>query len=560
MNMFKINSIIFFKRSTMKMVFCVLLLCNTIVFAQEVNIIPQPTKVIRNSGSFIINSKTKLVAINIEDNKAASFLNNYLNNYYGFKLKIVKKVTKNAIELKSQKNIEGLKSEGYKLQSDENGVLILGNSAQGTFYGMQTLIQLLPISKSNTLKIASVDIIDEPRFAYRGAMLDVGRHFFSVSYVKTFIDYLALHKLNYFHWHLTEDQGWRIEIKKYPKLTEIGSKRNGTIVGGFGGKENDNTPESGFYTQNEIKEIVQYASERFITIIPEIEMPGHSSAAIAAYPMLSCFPDEKSEFSVDKTSKKSLEELSNGRIKIVQETWGVKKDVYAPTEFTFTFLEDVLDEVIALFPSKYIHIGGDESPKDAWKRSVFCQQLIKEKGLKDEHELQSYFIQRIERHINKKGRILIGWDEILEGGLAPNAIVMSWRGEKGGIAAAKENHQVIMTPENYVYLDHSQTKNEKEVTIGGYTNLQEIYGYEPIPKELTEQQSNYVLGAQGNIWTEYISNSTKLEYMIFPRLSALSEVLWSSKENKNWTFFQTKIETMKERYVIWGANYFKGTE
>jgi hexosaminidase len=289
-------------------------------------------------------------------------------------------------------------------------------------------------------------------------------------------------------------------------------------------------------------------------------MPGHSSAAIAAYPMLSCFPDEKSEFSVDKTSKKSLEELSNGRIKIVQETWGVKKDVYAPTEFTFTFLEDVLDEVMALFPSKYIHIGGDECPKDAWKRSVFCQQLIKEKGLKDEHELQSYFIQRIERHINKKRRILIGWDEILEGGLAPNAIVMSWRGEKGGIAAAKENHKVIMTPENYVYLDHSQTKNETEVTIGGYTNLKEIYGYEPIPKELTEQQSDYVLGAQGNIWTEYISNSTKLEYMIFPRLSALSEVLWSSKENKNWTFFQTKIETMKERYDIWGANYFKGTE
>jgi hexosaminidase len=276
--------------------------------------------------------------------------------------------------------------------------------------------------------------------------------------------------------------------------------------------------------------------------------------------MLSCFPDEKSEFSVDKTSKKSLEELSNGRIKIVQETWGVKKDVYAPTEFTFTFLEDVLDEVMALFPSKYIHIGGDECPKDAWKRSVFCQQLIKEKGLKDEHELQSYFIQRIERHINKKRRILIGWDEILEGGLAPNAIVMSWRGEKGGIAAAKENHKVIMTPENYVYLDHSQTKNETEVTIGGYTNLKEIYGYEPIPKELTEQQSDYVLGAQGNIWTEYISNSTKLEYMIFPRLSALSEVLWSSKENKNWTFFQTKIETMKERYDIWGANYFKGTE
>ncbi|NGY35898.1 beta-N-acetylhexosaminidase [Flavobacterium sp. XN-5] len=535
-----------------------LLLCSAISFAQEVKIIPQPVQVTTKSGSFVISPKSSLVVSNKIDDVSASFLNEYLLNYYGFKLPIVKKASNDFIQFKSLKNITGLKGEGYTLKSDSKGVVIEGNSDIGTFYGMQTLIQLLPVEKSNALKIAAVDVQDEPRFVYRGAMLDVARHFFPVSFVKKYIDYLAMHKLNYFHWHLTEDQGWRIEIKKYPKLTEIGSKRNGTIVGRYPGKGNDNTPEEGFYTQEEVKDIVKYAADRFITVIPEIEMPGHSSAAIAAYPLLSCFPNEKTEIPASMISEKSKEELANGRVKLVQETWGVFTDVYAPTEYTFNFLEDVLDEVMALFPSKYIHVGGDESPKDAWKRSEFCQQLIKEKGLKDEHELQSYFIQRMEKYINKKGRTLIGWDEILEGGLAPNAIVMSWRGEEGGIAAAKENHQVIMTPGTHVYLDHSQTKEEKEVTIGGFTNLEKIYSYEPIPKELNAEQGKYVLGAQGNVWTEYMINPAKVEYMIFPRLSALSEVLWSPKQNKNWPAFQAKIDTMKKRYDMWGANYYKG--
>lgn len=532
------------------------MLCSTLTFGQQVNIIPQPLEVVKNSGSFVINSKTSLVVINKEDAATATFFNNYLATYYGFKLNVVQKATRNAIILLSQKNNEGLKSEGYTFKSDKNGVEINGNSPTGTFYGMQTLIQLLPVEKSKSLVIASVTIKDQPRFAYRGAMLDVGRHFFSVAFVKKYIDYLAYHKMNYFHWHLTEDQGWRIEIKKYPRLTEIGSKRNGTIIGSYPGKGSDNTPEGGFYTQNQIKEIVKYASDRFITVIPEIEMPGHSSAAIAAYPELSCFPEEKTFIPEQMISAKSKQELTNGKNKIVQETWGVHPDVFAPTEQTFKFLEEVLDEVMALFPSKYIHVGGDECPKDAWKRSAFCQQIIKDKNLKDEHGLQSYFIQRMENYINKKGRTLIGWDEILEGGLAPNAIVMSWRGEEGGIAAAKENHQVIMTPGSHVYLDHSQTKNEKEVTIGGYLPLEKVYGYEPIPKELNEQQAKYVLGAQGNVWTEYMANPSKVEYMIFPRLSALSEVLWSDKETKNWNDFQRKIETMKKRYTIWNANYF----
>ena len=534
-----------------------LLLCSAISFAQEVKIIPQPVEVTKNVGSFVISPKTSLVVSSKIDEASASFLNLYLSDYYGFKLPIVKKATKDYIKFNSLKNIKGLKAEGYSLKSDSKGVVIEGNSDIGTFYGMQTLIQLLPVEKSNALKIAAVTVKDEPRFEYRGAMLDVARHFFPVSFVKKYIDYLALHKLNYFHWHLTEDQGWRIEIKKYPKLTEIGSKRNGSIVGRYPGTASDNTPEGGFYTQEDVKEIVKYAADRFITVIPEIEMPGHSSAAIAAYPMLSCFPDEKTEIPANVISEKSKQELANGRVKLVQETWGVFTDVYAPTEYTFKFLEDVLDEVMALFPSKYIHVGGDESPKDAWKRSAFCQQLIKEKGLKDEHELQSYFIQRMEKYINKNGRTLIGWDEILEGGLAPNAIVMSWRGEAGGIAAAKENHQVIMTPGSHVYLDHSQTKNDKELTIGGLTSLEKIYSYEPVPKELNAEQAKYVLGAQGNVWTEYMENPAKVEYMIFPRLSALSEVLWSPKKTKNWPTFQTKIETQKKRYDMWGANYFK---
>ena len=539
-----------------KSLFFSLLLCSTLSFAQEVNIIPQPVEMVRNTGNFVINSQTSLVVAHKEDNATAAFLNGYLSNYYGFKLPVVKVAAKNSIKLISQHNIQGLKGEGYTFKSDKNGVEINGNSPMGTFYGMQTLIQLLPVQKSNNLTIAAVAIKDEPRFVYRGAMLDVGRHFFSVEFVKKYIDYLALHKMNYFHWHLTEDQGWRIEIKKYPKLTEIGSKRNGSIVGSYPGKGSDNTPEGGFYTQEEVKDIVKYASDRFITVIPEIEMPGHSSAAIAAYPELSCFPNEKTNLPDTMISAKSKQEMANGRNKIVQETWGVHSDVFVPTEHTFKFLEDVLDEVIALFPSKYIHVGGDESPKDAWKRSAFCQQMIKDKKLKDEHGLQSYFIQRMEKYINKKGRTLIGWDEILEGGLAPNAIVMSWRGEEGGIAAAKENHQVIMTPGSHVYLDHSQTKNEKQVTIGGFLPLETVYSYEPIPKELNAQQAKYVLGAQGNVWTEYMANPAKVEYMIFPRLSALSEVLWSPKESKNWNGFQSKIETMKKRYTIWGANYF----
>ena len=537
--------------------FCAFVLYCSAVFAQQVNIIPQPLSVTEKTGNFTINSSTRLVVKDKKDNATASFLNTYLLEHYGFKLIQVTTDAAKSITISSGQQGEGLKASGYQLQSGMDGVHIKGNSELGSFYGMQTLLQLLPTEKSTALIIPALLVEDQPRFAYRGAMLDVGRHFLPVHFIKKYLDYLALHKLNYFHWHLTEDQGWRIEIKKYPNLTKVGAWRNGAIIGRYPGKGNDNSRDGGFYTQEQVKEIVQYAADRFITVIPEIEMPGHSGAAIAAYPMLSCFPDQKTVIPANMISEKSKLELASGRVKLVQETWGVHSDVYAPTEYTFKFLEDVLDEVMALFPSKYIHVGGDECPKDAWKKSEFCQQLIKEKGLKDEHGLQSYFIQRMEQYINKKGRTLIGWDEILEGGLAPNAIVMSWRGEEGGIAAAKENHQVIMTPGSHVYLDHSQTKNEDSVTIGGFLTMETVYSYEPVPKELTAQQATYVLGAQGNVWTEYMSNPSKVEYMLFPRLSALSEVLWSAKENKNWPAFQTKMESQYKRNKVWGANYFK---
>jgi hexosaminidase len=388
--------------------------------------------------------------------------------------------------------------------------------------------------------------------------LDVCRHFFPVSFVKKYIDYLAAYKFNTFHWHLTDDQGWRIEIKKYPELTKIGAQRNGTIIGRYPGKGSDNKPYGGFYTQAEIKEVVQYAKDRYIDVIPEIEMPGHSSAAIAAYPWLSCFPEKPTEIPAKMISQKSIDEQKAGRIKLVQETWGVFDDVFcAGKDSTFKFLENVLDEVIKLFPSKYIHLGGDESPKTHWEICPSCQKRIKDNNLKDEHELQSWFVQHMEKYVNSKGKTMIGWDEILEGGLAPNAVVMSWRGEAGGIEAAKQKHQVIMTPGNPVYFDHTQSKNEDSITIGGYNPIENVYAYEPIPKELNAGEGKYILGAQANMWTEYLEYPSKVEYMLFPRITALSEVLWSPKEKRDWKDFERRLPVIFDRLDKQKINYSK---
>ena len=524
--------------------------------AQEVSIIPQPTSVTKKEVSFSISAKTTLQIKNAGQQKAANFLNKYLQEFYGFQLKVtVGNGAKNAISLVNT-NSNAPKGT-YTLESSSNGVVINGANEEGVFYGVQSLIQLLPIQKSGALSIPAVSIQDQPRFVYRGMHLDEGRHFFGMDFVKKYIDFIAMYKLNTFHWHLTEDQGWRIEIKKYPKLTTVGGFRNANIIGRYPGKGSNNTRYGGFYTQAQIKEIVKYAADRFVTIIPEIEMPGHASAAIAAYPELSCFPNESTPAIPTMHSAATLEALKKPGTKIVQETWGVFDDVFTPTENTFTFLQNVLDEVMALFPSTYIHIGGDECPKESWKRSEFCQKLIKEKGLKDEHGLQSYFIGRIEKYLNSKGRQIIGWDEILEGGLAPNATVMSWRGEKGGIEAAKEKHNVIMTPGGWMYFDHQQNKKEDSVTIGGYTTIQKVYSYEPLPKEMDPADYKYVLGAQANVWTEYMNNTAKAEYMVFPRISALSEVLWTNKENKSWPSFEKKLLHEFKRYDNFKINYSK---
>lgn len=450
-------------------------------------------------------------------------------------------------------------NEYYNIMITSNSMQVMVNHPNGFFIATQTLRQLFDESTTKgKLSLPPGNVIDYPRFPYRGMHLDVCRHFFPVSFVKKYIDYLAAYKFNTFHWHLTDDQGWRIEIKKYPELINIGSKRNGTIIGRYPGKGSDNKPYSGFYTQEEIKEVVQYAKERYIDVIPEIEMPGHSSAAIAAYPWLSCFPEKPTEIPANMISQKSIDEQKAGRIKLVQETWGVFDDVFcAGKDSTFIFLENVLDEVLSLFPSKYIHIGGDESPKTHWKICPACQQRIKDGKLKDEHELQSYFVQRIEKYLNSKGRTIIGWDEILEGGLAPNAVVMSWRGEAGGIEAARQKHQVIMTPGNPVYFDHTQSKNEDSVTIGGYNPIENVYGWDPVPKELNAEQGKYILGAQANMWAEYFENKSKVEYMLFPRITALSEVLWSPKEKRDWKDFERRLPVIFERLDKQKINYSK---
>lgn len=540
----------------MKLSLFILLLSSSLIKAQQVNIIPAPVGYSTSSDKFILSSKTTLVLNDAGEMNTANFFNDYLQKFYGFKLPVKNRnvaAKTNVILLTTKKFIKAPDNEeAYSLTVSRNVINIEGDSYRGTFNGMQSLIQLLPLKASKSLIIQGATVKDYPRFFYRGMHLDVSRHFFPVDYIKKYIDFLALHKLNTFHWHLTDDQGWRIEIKKYPALTEVGGYRNGTIIGRYPGKGNDSIRYGGYYTQQQAKDIVAYAAKRFITVIPEIEMPGHASAAIAAYPELSCFPEESTKVPAGT----AWSGVTTG--KQVQQAWGVFPDVFcAGNERTFKILEDVLDEVMDLFPSTYIHIGGDECPKDNWKRCPRCQQRIKEEKLKDEHELQSYFIQRIEKFVNTKGKKIIGWDEILEGGIAPNATVMSWRGEQGGIDAAKQKHQAIMTPEPYLYFNWSQTKNEDSVSFGRYTPIEKVYSYEPIPKALDSAYAQYILGAQANLWTEYINNNTILEYNLLPRLSALSEVAWSSKNKRSYGDFEKRLMQQFKRYDLWKAHYSK---
>ncbi len=513
---------------------------------EDYPIIPKPNELTIYKGRFLLNSKTKIICSVPSLQQEADYLSS-LFDVSTIQLTIDSIGEGKNIILKLDESIKH--KEGYSLSVQYDKIIISGKSATGVFYGIQSLRQLLPVAIESTnqlteITIPAVEIKDEPRYVYRGMHLDVGRHFFPAEKVKKYIDLIAMHKMNTFHWHLTEDQGWRIEIKKYPKLTEVGGFREGTAIGLAGTRNAPYTYDTirygGFYTQEEIKEVVVYAKKRHVTIIPEIELPGHSLAALAAYPQ---FGNTKESYEVAKR-------------------WGIFKQVYAPTEETFTFLQDVLLEVMDLFPSKYIHIGGDEVLKDEWKESKYAQELMSREGLKDEHELQSYFIRRIEKFLNEHGRDIIGWDEILEGGLAPNATVMSWRGVDGGIAAAKQHHSVIMTPGTHCYFDYYhvlEDQQNKEPLTGSkrHTTVEKVYSYEPTPSELNDTESKYILGAQGNVWTEYMPTWDIVEYKVLPRMTALSEVVWTSKQNKDWKDFHTRLQKISKRYDVLKHNYAK---
>ncbi len=504
---------------------------------QKISIIPKPVSQKIVKGNFVLKEGTAIVYDSEELKSTAGYLRNFIEEKYGIATSVSGDGSENrSVRLSLSDTIKN--SEGYVLKIRKNGVEIAGADGAGVFYGIQSLLQMMPSSagRLKQISVSSADIEDYPRFKWRGQHLDVARHFFPVEYVKNFIDVMAMHKLNTLHWHLTEDQGWRIEIKKYPKLTEIGAWRDSTIIG-----YNAQYPPrykkeryGGFYTQEEIKEVVEYAKERHITVVPEIEMPGHCLSALAAYPELSC---------------------TGGPFSVAAK-WGIFEDVFcAGKEAVYEFLIDVIDEVIPLFPDEYFHIGGDEVPKDRWEKCKDCQSKIKEEGLKDEHELQSYFVKRIEKYLHSKGKKLIGWDEILEGGLPERAIVMSWRGMDGGIAAARAHHYTIMTPWTPCYFYVYQGKYREPVAGGNYTLLSDVYEFDPVPKELNEQEAKYILGGQGCAWSEYMPDEDIAEYMIFPRLSALSEVLWSDKSQKNWDDFLIRMDDHYLRLDYFDINY-----
>jgi hexosaminidase len=524
----------------------------------KLNLVPWPAEVKQGEGLYRVKNTVRLYCD--FPGQSADPVINYLRGEFkkmGIRMTDTKDQFNYDIGILMRRMPTGGKP-AYRLTVDSKKIDIESNFEAPAFHGVQTLVQLFPSTTgfSAGFDLPEVNIFDHARFEYRGMHLDVSRHFSPVEYIKKYIDFLARHKLNVFHWHLTDDQGWRVEIKRYPKLTEIGARRNGTIIGRYPGTGSDNQPYGGFYTQDEIREVVKYAASRYIDVIPELEMPGHSSAAIAAYPFLSCFPEKPTLIPANMISAKSVEEQKNGRIKLVQETWGIFEDVFcAGNDSTFIFLQNVLDEMVPLFPSKYFHVGGDECPKTHWKQCPKCQERIKSLGLKDEHELQSYFVQRIEKYLNAKGKTIIGWDEILEGGLAPNAVVHSWRGENGAVDAARQKHYTILSPQNPLYFDHTQSENEDSVTIGGYTPIEKLYAYDPIPKELTEEEAKYVMGAQANLWREYINNEKKTEYMLFPRMAALSEVLWTLKEKKDWNRFASVLPAQMARYRSWNVSF-----
>lgn len=506
-------------------------------------VVPMPLEInTTQQASFLLKSGVTVYypAGNEKMQRNAEFLASYVKAQTGIELQVqAGEGGKGGIVL--QLGLANDNPEAYQLKVDASQAVISSPSEAGVFYGIQTLRKAVDVAEGSNVELPAVEINDQPRFGYRGMMLDVGRHFFSMDEIKTYIDMMALHNINRFHWHLSEDQGWRIEIKKYPKLTEIGSMRKETVIGHNSGKY-DGKPYGGFYTQEQAKEIVAYAAERYITVIPEIDLPGHMQAALAAYPELGC----------------------TGGPYEVWTQWGVSDNVLcAGNDQTIQFIKDVLAEIVEIFPSEYIHVGGDECPKDKWKTCPKCQTRIKALGLKSdakhtkEERLQSYVIHEAEEFLNSKGRKMIGWDETLEGGLAPNATVMSWRGEAGGIEAAKQHHDVVMTPNTYLYFDYYQSKDTETepMAIGGYLPIERVYSYEPMPKSLSPEEQKYIVGVQANLWTEYIPDFKQVQYMVLPRMAALCESQWCAPEKKNYEAFLQRVSRLIDIYAKNGWNY-----
>ena len=520
--------------------------CTTELENADYQVIPAPQElVIDQNEPFIMNNKTKIIIYPADNDgmqRNAGFLAEYVKEATGKSLKtVLTDKTKNAIIL--QLGLSSENPEAYQLNVNKDNIIISGASEAGVFYGIQTLRKSLPITKTANVSFPAVKIQDYPRFAYRGMMLDVSRHFFTLDSIKRYIDMLALHDINRFHWHLSEDQGWRIEIKKYPELTKVGSMRSETVIG-HNTDEYDGKPYGGFYTQEEAKEIVAYARDRYITVIPEIDLPGHMQAALASYPELGC----------------------TGGPYEVWKRWGISEDVLcAGNPKTIEFIEGVLDEITEIFPSEYIHIGGDECPKVRWKNCPKCQAMIKKLGLKSdkkhsaEDRLQSYVMSCAEKFLDGKGRRIIGWDEILEGDLIPEATVMSWRGTKGGIEAAKRGHDVIMAPNVYAYFDYYQTKDTENepLAIGGFVPVDKVYSLEPVPASLTNDEKKFIVGVQANLWTEYIPTFSHVEYMVLPRMAALSEVQWTMPEKKDYQDFLNRLSRFRGLYDLNGYNYAK---
>ena len=516
--------------------------CSSEVKEANYQIIPIPQEIVMGQdGAFTLANGTKVLYPegNEKMQKNAQFLADYVKELTGNTLSVEAGTDGKGIVLQVTPN--EAQPEGYQLKVAADKVVINGGSEAGVFYGIQTLRKSIPAGQGINVSLPAVEINDAPRFSYRGAMLDVSRHFFPVEDIKSFIDMLALHNINRFHWHLSDDQGWRIEIKSRPLLTEKGSKRTETVIGRNSGKY-DGIPHEGFYTQEQIKEVIAYAADQHITIIPEIDLPGHMQAALHAYPELGC----------------------TGGPYEVWTQWGVSDNVLcAGNDEVLKFIEDVFAEIVELFPSEYIHVGGDECPKTRWQECPKCQARIKALGIKGdskhtaEEYLQSFIINHAEKFLNSKGRQMIGWDETLEGGLAPNATVMSWRGEGGGIEAAKQKHDVIMSPNTYLYFDYYQTKDidNEPLAIGGYLPLENVYNYEPMPKSLTPEEQKYIIGVQANLWVEYIATLSHIQYMELPRMAALSEIQWSGAEKKNYECFLSRLPQLTNLYDVKGYNY-----